>query len=57
MLVSFSGFLRFNELVSIKRSDLVFKDDCVKVNIRKSKTDQLRKGDLTFICKTVICVR
>ena len=40
-LLSFSGFFSFNEQVTIKRSDLVFMDDCVKVNIRKSKTNQL----------------
>jgi len=51
-LVCFSGFLRFSELVSLKRCDITFFEDCAKINIVESKTDQLCKGKQVTICKT-----
>jgi len=48
----FYGFLRFNEVVSLKRSDLDFSDNSIVVNLRRSKTDQYKKGDNVVIAKT-----
>jgi integrase len=51
-LLSFSGFLRFNEVISLRRNDIVFKRDHIEIFIRESKTDQLKKGQKILISKT-----
>lgn len=51
-LLSFAGFLRFNEVISLRRSDVLFKNNCIELNIRKSKTDQFKKGHIIYISKT-----
>ena len=48
-LLAFSGFLRFNELINARPCDLTFCDKLVKLNIPRSKTDQLRKGNEVII--------
>lgn len=45
ILLSFAGFLRFDELSSLFCSDIVFMENYIKVFIRKSKTDQYRQGN------------
>ena len=52
MLLGYSGFLRFNELVNLKLSDLHFYDDYLKLIIRKAKTDQLRRGNEVLIARS-----
>jgi len=42
--LSFSGFLRFNEVAILRRSDLRVETDHVQVFIVMSKTDQYGKG-------------
>ena len=48
-LVGFSGFLRISELLEIKVQNLTFEDDCMKILIPKSKTDQVREGHVVYI--------
>ena len=50
--VGFAGFLRFDELSSIKRSDIVFHSTDMKIFIEKSKTDVYRDGAWVVIAKT-----
>ena len=51
-LLSYAGFLRFSELVNIKRSHIVFHDTHITLFIPKSKTDTLCKGNELVIAKT-----
>lgn len=51
-ILGFSGFLRFDELSSLKMKDLVFHDSHVSVFISKSKCDQLKMGNSVPISKT-----
>jgi site-specific recombinase XerD len=44
ILIGFAGGFRRSELVSIERDDIDFVDEGVKINIRKSKTDQTGIG-------------
>ena len=50
--VGFAGFLRFNDLSSIKRSDIIFHNIYMKIFIEKSKTDIYRDGAWVVIAKT-----
>ena len=52
ILLGFSGFFRISELLCIKIKDLTFNELGVKVLASKSKTDQLREGNIVFISKT-----
>lgn len=51
-LIGYAGFLRFNEIVNIRRSDIEIHDTHLTVNIRKSKTDVYNKGSSVLIAKT-----
>ena len=51
-LLSYAGFLRFNELVNIRPCDIKIQDDKMILYIPRSKTDQLRKGDELIIART-----
>jgi len=44
ILIGFAGGFRRSELVSIERDDIDFVDEGVKINIKKSKTDQTGIG-------------
>tara|TARA_X000000950_G_C13844890_1_gene631860 strand:- start:707 stop:1663 length:957 start_codon:yes stop_codon:yes gene_type:complete len=44
ILIGFSGGFRRNELVSLDFEDLDFVDEGLKVNLKKSKTDQFGEG-------------
>lgn len=50
-LLSFAGFLRFNELSSLHCNDVKFFQDHFSLYIRKSKTDQYRFGKEIVISK------
>ena len=50
--VGFAGFLRFHELSSIKRNDIIFHNTCMKVFIEKTKTDICRDGAWVVFAKT-----
>ena len=49
ILFSFAAFLRFDELSSLCFKDVCVRDDHLVINIRKSKTDQYRKGNDVLI--------
>ena len=51
-LLSFSGFLRFSELINLKLCDFELQDDRMRIRIEHSKTDQLRQGDEVLIART-----
>ena len=51
MLLSFSGFLRFDEVSSLKAKNVKFENDHLILNIESSKTDQFREGQNVFITK------
>ena len=57
ILLGFSGFLRYDELVSIRCKDISFENEFLKLYIAKSKTDQYRDGNEILIAKgeTVAC--
>ena len=44
ILIGFSGGFRRNEIVSINYDDLDFMSEGLKINVRKSKTDQFGEG-------------
>jgi len=44
LLIGFSGGFRRNELVSLDFEDLEFVEEGLKINLRKSKTDQFSEG-------------
>ncbi len=46
LLIGFSGGFRRNEIVSLDYDDLDFVDEGLKINIRKSKTDQYGEGSV-----------
>jgi len=50
-LLCFSGFLRISKLLNTKLKDLKFYCDYLTVTLEKSKTDQLREGNIVFISK------
>ncbi|KAK3102573.1 hypothetical protein FSP39_012299 [Pinctada imbricata] len=55
ILLSFSGFLRYDEVSSLACNDVTIFDDYVSLIIRKSKTDQYRNGNEVLIsCGTTI---
>ena len=47
--LAFSGTLRFDDLIRIRRNDIEFKEDHLKITITKSKNDQLRDGNEVLI--------
>lgn len=57
MLISFAGFLRYDELRSLRFNDITIYDNYLLLKIHKSKTDQYRQGDEIFISKglTLAC--
>ena len=51
-LLGFTGFLRISELLEIRIRNIAFHDDCVKIVIPKSKTDQVREGHIVHIVRS-----
>ena len=51
-LLSYAGFLRFDELVQIKAQEIQITDSFMIVSIPRSKTDQLRSGKEVVIART-----
>ena len=48
---AFAGFLRYDELSSIKCSDIFISDEYFKICLTKSKTDQYRSGQEVVVAK------
>ena len=44
MVMSFYAMLRWDEVSQLRRSDVWFEGDNMKVNIKRSKTDQFGRG-------------
>lgn len=57
ILLSYAGFLRFDEISKIKCKDIHIFEDYLKIKIVSSKTDQYRQGNDIFISKgqTIAC--
>ena len=51
-VIGFCGFLRFNEIVNIKRSDIEFNENYVTIFLEKSKTDKYKEGNTVFLAET-----
>ncbi|XP_065922605.1 integrase/recombinase xerD homolog isoform X6 [Magallana gigas] len=51
-LLSYAAFLRFSELVNLKRSDITFYEDHLSLYISKSKTDKYKTGSNVIVSKT-----
>ena len=47
-----AGFLRSDELISLRPCDIKISADMMAVTIRHSKMDQLRQGDEVLIART-----
>ena len=52
-LLAFAGILQFDELVHICCCDLTVDEKMLKIQIPRSKTDQLRKGDEVIIARSL----
>jgi hypothetical protein len=52
IVVGFSGFLRFDDLVQIKFEDLEFHSDYCKIFMSKRKNDQYRAGSFVFLARS-----
>ena len=52
LLVSYAGFLRFDEAVSLRKRDFEFFDVYMSIFIEHSKTDQYRDGRTLIVART-----
>ena len=52
LLASIQGFLRFDELIHVRVSDLHIASDMMKIKIPHSKMDQYRQGDEILIARS-----
>nr|XP_034331422.1 integrase/recombinase xerD homolog [Crassostrea gigas] len=50
--LGFAGFLRFSEIVNIRYLDICLQNNCVEINIVKSKTDVYKTGQKVCIART-----
>ncbi|KAK3086232.1 hypothetical protein FSP39_015566 [Pinctada imbricata] len=55
ILISFSAFLRYDELSHLKCSDLSIHDSYISIHIERSKTDRFRQGDEVLVSKGSTC--
>lgn len=55
ILFGFAGFLRFDEISSLKCNNIFVEDEYLKLCIEKSKNDQLRQGNEVLLAKGVTC--
>ena len=51
-LLSFAGFLRFDEMINLRPCDFTFCQEMLKIRIVRSKTDQLRQGNEVLVART-----
>ena len=52
IVLGFAGFLRFNEIANLKRSDIVIYNTHTAIFLEKSKTDKYREGSWVLISRT-----
>ena len=50
-VISYTGFMRFDEASNIQRSDIIVYESFMTIFIEKSKTDLFRQGNIVFIAK------
>ena len=50
-LLAFAGFLSFDEVIHIRASDITICEEMMKIQIPRSKTDQLRQGSEVLIAR------
>lgn len=55
ILFGFAGFVRFDEISSLKCNNILVEEEYVKIFIEKSKNDQLREGNEVLIAEGVTC--
>ena len=55
-VLSLAAFLRFSEVVKLRRSDIDFHEDDVTLYVAKSKTDKYKQGSHVNISKTGKCI-
>ena len=51
-LLSFAGFLRFNEMTNLRPCDFALSQEMLKIRIVCSKTDQLRQDNEVLVART-----
>ena len=51
-LIAFAGFLRCDELIKLKCSDITINAESLLVNVVSSKTDQYREGSSLIVART-----
>ena len=51
-VLGFYGLFRINELLDVQASDILVHDDHLEINVKSSKTDQFRQGNIVFIAKS-----
>ena len=51
-LLGFAGFFRISELLVVKIKHVKFSSSHAEIFVEKSKTDQLREGNIVYICKS-----
>ncbi|KAL5497417.1 hypothetical protein EMCRGX_G013884 [Ephydatia muelleri] len=51
-LVAFAGFLRCDELIKLRSSDILFNTESMVITIDGSKTDQYREGSSLIVART-----
>ena len=51
-LLSFAGFLRYDEIANLKESDISIFEEYLEINIQSSKTDQYRDGAWVAVART-----
>ena len=54
-VLSFAAFLKFSELVNLRRSDIDFHEKYVTLYVEKSKTDKYKQCSHVNISKTSKC--
>ena len=51
-LIAFAGFLRCDELIKLKCSDITTNSESMVINVASSKTDQYREGSSLIVART-----
>jgi hypothetical protein len=57
IVLSFAGFLRFDELSFLKCNDVTVHDPVLKLKIGHNKTDQYRQGNDAMFCLRFIPIK
>ena len=55
IVIIFAVFLSFDEVQSLRVSDITFHDSFISVHVRRSKTDQYRRSNVVLISEGHSC--